>query len=133
MDKQVLDGLLYLMLNQSFKFDAVSYEIHETGRCIQHTTSCCTQVFAEYSESLGMIFRMKNNPTYLDDNFSLATDSDDLLEDRVQYGRLCPIDDFYGVQSTPIVCNIFPQKGVLRFATPNPLRIVEFSGKFIII
>lgn len=77
-----------------------------------------------------MRFRLIGNPTYIDDIFSLPTSSDDLLEDRVQYGRLRSIDYISGVSSKPIVCNIFPQNGILRFATPNPLRLVEFSGKF---
>jgi hypothetical protein len=77
-----------------------------------------------------MVFKLRNNPTYIDNFFSFTILSDDLLEDRVQYGRLNPIDYVTGVASTPIVCNIFPQNGVIRFATPNPLRLVEFSGIF---
>ena len=77
-----------------------------------------------------MKFSLIGNPTYIDDKFSLPTNSDDLLEDRVQYGRLRSIDYISGISSKPIVCNIFPQNGILRFATPNPLRLVEFSGIF---
>lgn len=117
------------MLHQSFVFSAIRYEIYETGCCIQHAT-CNTYVYAEHSIFLGMMFRLKNNPTYINDKFSLATSSDDLLEDRIQYGRLRPIDYTSGISSEPIVCNIFPQNGILRFATPNPLRLVEFSGSF---
>lgn len=124
-----MDNLLNLMLYKSFEFDATSYEIYENGRCI-HRATCNTHISAEHSIFIGMMFRMRNNPTYIDDNFSLPTSSDDLLEDRVQYGRLSPTDYISGVSSKPIVCNIFPQKGVLRFATPNPLRLVEFSGRF---
>lgn len=124
-----MDNILNLMLHKSFEFDATSYEIYEAGCCIQHET-CSTHVSAEHSIFGGMKFRMRNNPTYIDDNFSLSTSSDDLLEDRVQYGRLRSTDYTSGISSNPIVCNIFPQKGVLRFATPNPLRLVEFSGRF---
>lgn len=127
-----MNNLLNFMLHKSFEFDATSYEIYENGRCL-HRSTCSTHVSAEYSIFIGVMFRMRNNPTYIDDKFSLPASSDDLLEDRVQYGRLRPIDYMSGVSSTPIVCNIFPQKGVLRFATPNPLRLVEFSGKFRII
>ena len=77
-----------------------------------------------------MLDEALNNSTYIDDQFSFATAFDDLLEDRVQYGRLRSIDCVSGVMSTPVVCNIFPQNGILRFATPNPLRLVEFSGIF---
>lgn len=118
-----------MLLHQSFEFDAISYEIYEAGHCIQHAI-CSTHICAEFSIYAGMMFRLRNNPTYIDDNFSLPAYSDDLLSDRVQYGRLRSIDYISGIASTPIVCNIFPQNGVLRFATPNPLRLVEFSGKY---
>lgn len=127
-----MNNLLNSLLHHSFEFDAISYEIYENGRCIQRAI-CNTHVSAEYSQFKGMVFKMSNNPTYIDDNFSFATSFDDLLEDRVQYGKLRPIDSFSGVFSIPIVCNIFPQNGILRFATPNPLRIVEFSGSFKIV
>jgi hypothetical protein len=123
------DDLLKSILHKSFEFNATSYEIYESGCCIRHET-CNTYIFTEHSIYIGMRFRIINNPTYIDDKFSLATSSEDLLEDRVQYGRLRPIDNTNGVSSKPIVCNIFPQNGILRFATPNPLRLVEFSGIF---
>ena len=124
-----MSTVLNSMLHQSFNFDATSYEIYENGCCIQHAL-CDTHISVEFSLFLGMRFRLIGNPTYIDDIFSLPTSSDDLLEDRVQYGRLRSIDYISGVSSKPIVCNIFPQYGILRFATPNPLRLVEFSGKF---
>ena len=89
-----------------------------------------THISAEFSIFIGMTFRLIDNPTYIEDRFSLPTSYDDLLEDRVQYGRLRSIDYISGVSSRPIVCNIFPQEGILRFATPNPLRLIEFSGVF---
>ena len=124
-----MSTVLNSMLHQSFNFDATSYEIYENGCCIQHAL-CDTHISVEFSLFLGMRFRLIGNPTYIDDIFSLPTSSDDLLEDRVQYGRLRSIDYISGVSSKPIVCNNFPQNGILRFATPNPLRLVEFSGKF---
>ena len=126
------DDLLKSILHKSFEFNAASYEIYESGCCIKHET-CSTYIYAEHSIFLGMMFKIRNNPTYIDDKFSLTTSSDDILEDRVQYGRLRSNDDTNGISSKPIVCNIFPQKGMLRFATPNPLRLVEFSGVFKII
>lgn len=123
------DDLLKSILHKSFEFNAASYEIYESGCCIKHET-CSTYIYAEHSIFLGMMFKIRNNPTYIDDKFSLTTSSDDILEDRVQYGRLRSNDDTNGISSKPIVCNIFPQKEMLRFATPNPLRLVEFSGIF---
>ena len=117
------------MLHKSFEFDAMSYEVYESGCCIQHAT-CFTHISVKRVRLLEMVFEIRNNPTYINDKFSFDIDSDDLLEDRVQYGRLRPIDSVSGISSKPIVCNIFPQNGVLRFATPNPLRIVEFTGIF---
>lgn len=124
-----MKSLLESILNHSFEFNALSYEIYENGSCIQKCY-CNTRIIAEYSIFGEMMFCIQNNTTYIDDNFSFNTESDDLLEDRVQYGRLKPIDDYIGVSSTPIVCNLFPQNGILRLATPNPLRIVEFAGKY---
>lgn len=117
------------MLHQSFEFNAISYEIYENGCCIQQA-NCNTFIVAEHSVFIGMIFRVMNNPTYMEDDFTIKTDSDDLLEDRVQYGRLRSIDYFNGDSSKPIICNLFPQNGILRFATPNPLRIIEFYGNY---
>lgn len=116
------------MLHKSFEFDATSYEIYENGRCIQRA-NCNTSITVRFASFDGMTFEMTNNPTYLIDFFSLPTSPEDLLEDRVQYGKLNPIDFASGNMSKPIICNIFPQKGILRFATPNPIRIIEFSGK----
>ena len=118
-----------LLLHQSFKFDAIRYEVYENKHRIQHAT-CSTYISAEFSIFTGMMFRLQNNPTYIDDKFYLPAYSDDLLEDRVQYGRLRSIDYISGVVSIPIVCNIFPQNGVLCFATPNPLKFVKFSGRY---
>ncbi len=124
-----MNNLLNSFLHHSFNFDATSYEIYENGRCIQRAM-CNIHVSSEYSQFRGVVFKISNNSTYIDDQFSFATAFDDLLEDRVQYGRLRSIDCVSGVMSTPVVCNIFPQNGILRFATPNPLRLVEFSGIF---
>ena len=125
MNSNLLKGMLY----KSFKFEATSYEVYENGQCIKRA-KCNAYISAEYSARNGMMFEIRNNPTYIDDAFTFSIASDDLLPDRVQYGRLSPIDYFSGVRSTPVVCNIFPQNGILRFATPNPLRLVEFSGYY---
>lgn len=123
-----MDNLLNSILHQSFEFYAKSYEIYENGHCIKQAT-CNTTVIAEYS-TLEMNFKLFNNPTYIDNEFTLSISSDDLLNDRVQYGRLRPTDFIAGNPSTPTVCNIFLQNGVLRFATPNTIRLIEFSGIF---
>lgn len=124
-----MNNLLNSFLHHSFNFDAKFYEIYENGICIQRG-ECSTHISAEYLKCSEIFFKMSNNTTYIDNQFSFTTAVDDLLEDRVQYGRLHPIDYISGIVSTPIVCNIFPQNGILRFATPNPLRLVEFSGFF---
>ncbi len=124
-----MTNLLKSILHKSFEFEASSYEVYENGRCIQRAR-CNTHVVAEFSPYNRIVFAIRNNPTYICDKFSFVTASDDLLDDRVQYGRLRPIDHVFGDISTPIACNIFPQKGVLRFVTPNPLRLVEFSGSY---
>ena len=92
-----MSTVLNSMLHQSFNFDATSYEIYENGCCIQHAL-CDTHISVEFSLFLGMRFRLIGNPTYIDDIFSLPTSSDDLLEDRVQYGRLRSIDYISGVK-----------------------------------
>ena len=120
---------LNLILHQSFEFDAIRYEIYEDGYRLEQA-SCKTHISAQFSIFGGILFKISNNPTYIDDTFVFKASSDDLLGDRVQYGRLSPLDHVSAAMSSPIVCNIFPQNGVLRFATPNPLRIVEFFGNY---
>ena len=53
---------------------------------------------------------------------------EDVLADRVQYGRLTSI----GLKDAnePIVCNIFNNMQCIRFAMTSPLRIIEFYGTF---
>lgn len=126
-----MTSLLISILHKSFEFDAMTYEIYENGRCIQRAR-CNTHIVAEFSPHSEIVFAIHKNLTYICDKFSFVAAHDDLLVDRVQYGRLRPIDNVYGEISTPIACNIFPQKGVLRFVTPNPLRLVEFTGRYII-
>lgn len=53
----------------------------------------------------------------------------DILPDRIQYGRL-PKETLGLSSIRPIVCNIFERKGCIRFALPEPLRIIEFYGEF---
>lgn len=121
--------LLKSILHKSFEFDATTYEVYENGRCTMRA-KCNTHVVVKYSSYNGVMFTIHNNPTYVYNEFSFATAHDDLLNDRVQYGRLRPIDYVSGDVSRPIACNIFPQNGVLRLVTPNPLRLIEFSGHY---
>lgn len=62
------DDLLKSILHKSFEFNAASYEIYESGCCIKHET-CSTYIYAEHSIFLGMMFKIRNNPTYIDDKF----------------------------------------------------------------
>ncbi len=124
--KRMLANFLY----QPFEFEATSYEIYESGCCLCRDT-CHTHVTATISDEHDMIFSIKNNPSYIDDVFGLGTAPGDLLDDRVQYGRM-PYST-YGINpSTPIACNIFPHKNILRFVTSNPLRLIEFTGRYIL-
>lgn len=59
----------------------------------------------------------------------LGLQSGDILEDRVQYGRL-PYSLSCPNSNEPIVCNIFSNMTYIRFAMMSPLRIVEFHGNF---
>ena len=62
-------------------------------------------------------------------------DETDVLEDRVQYGRLPEYLPNNLSSKTPIVCNIFVNEpsedmNCIRFAMMAPLRLVEFYGSF---
>ena len=76
--------LLESVLHKSFKFEAKSYEIWQDGCCIRCAT-CSTCATAEYEDSLfaSMKFRLMDNPTYIDNEFSFPLACDDLLEDMV--------------------------------------------------
>ncbi|MBR1784557.1 MAG: hypothetical protein IJ760_03845 [Bacteroidales bacterium] len=78
----------------------------------------------------GMSFSISGTiPSGINARFNLPIiEEDDVLPDRVQYGRLMnrPWKD----PKEPVVCNIFNNMECIRFAMTSPLRIIEFYGSF---
>lgn len=120
------------LLNRSFTFYADSFEEYQNGRCINRGM-CNAQISAvvHYGKVDFSITNSDSLPTTLpiSTKFSISLGGpDDLLEDRIQYGRL-PMN-MYSINSyLPIVCNIFPQNNLIRFAMLSPLRLIEFHGR----
>lgn len=139
---------------KSFVFKANRFEEYQNGRCVRQGTIDCTikaheMFFSPYNvldrtsfyalESKvggadidgGMTFSLSGNPpSGINTQFNLPIiEEDDVLPDRVQYGRLTnrPWKD----ANEPIVCNIFNNMECIRFAMTLPLRIIEFYGDFI--
>lgn len=114
------------MLYESFIFQASSYEIYENGRCLK--SEKCQITINAYASDYDISFYVQhNNEIGIDKHFSIEFRSDDLLIDRIVYGRL-PTNMYIGSNTLPIVCEIFTQKNVLRFAILSPLRLIEFTG-----
>ena len=117
---------------KSFTFRASGFEEYESGRCI-NSGSCDVTVIAKVlnDECIGFIIDGKN-PVQMNNSFGLpifGAYSGDVLDDRVQYGRL-PSSMSWHDSNEPIVCNIFNNMTCIRFAMLSPLRMVEFYGKF---
>ena len=121
-DIEILKELLY----ESFEFTATKFEIYEKGQCIKN--GICNSVIKASIYDNSIFFHIENNELDIDNNFSFLLREDDLLMDRIQYGRLPRI--FYAKirKTLPVVCNIFPNANIIRFATLNPLRLTEFTG-----
>lgn len=124
------------MLNiykKDFIFQAVSYEEYQSGK---KTTSGTTSVkiYAKVidSETIGIAF-LGFVPININESFGLpifGAFNGDILEDRVQYGRL-PDSLSWNDPAEPLVCEIFNTMRCIRFAMLSPIRIVEFTGRFI--
>lgn len=117
---------------KSFVFEASSYEEYKEGRCIGKGP-CKTTVIAKVlnDECIGMMLQ-GNVPVRINTKFGLpifGIKNGDVLEDRVQYGRL-PDSMSWQDSNEPVVCNIFDNMTCIRFAMMSPLRIVEFYGRF---
>lgn len=81
----------------------------------------------------GMTFSISGNlPVGINAKFNLPIiEEDDVLPDRVQYGRLT--NRAWKDYKEPVVCNIFNifnNMKCIRFAMTSPLRIIEFYGEF---
>lgn len=113
-----------------FVFHATRYEEWRDQRCTRKG-NVNTMITAQVSGHSVRFSIDGNPPIQLDDTFTLPmTDADDVLADRVQYGRLPRFATNYDTQTKPIVCNIFFNMTCIRFAMLQPLRIVEFYGNF---
>lgn len=114
----------------SFVFHATRYEEWRDQRCTRKGNVNAT-ITAQVSGRAVRFSIDGNPPLQLDDEFVLPmTDADDVLSDRVQYGRLPRFATNYATSTKPIVCNIFFNMTCVRFAMLQPLRIVEFYGNF---
>lgn len=118
---------------KDFIFQAVSYEEYQGGR---RTAGGATSVkiYAKVlePETLGIAIQ-GYVPVSINDNYGLpifGSQNGDVLEDRVQYGRL-PNSLSWNDPDEPLVCEIFNSMQCIRFAMLSPLRIVEFTGRFI--
>lgn len=141
---------------KSFVFEASHYEEYQSGRCVKQGAIECTikahKMFfspynfldgADYNEleskvggldiDGGMTFSISGNlPVGINAKFNLPIiEEDDVLPDRVQYGRLT--NRAWKDYKEPVVCNIFNifnNMKCIRFAMTSPLRIIEFYGEF---
>lgn len=117
---------------KSFVFEASRYEEFENGRCISRG-ECNATIIAKVlnDECIGMMLQGEV-PVRINHRFGLpilGVQFGDVLEDRVQYGRV-PDSLSWPDSNEPVVCNIFDNMTCIRFAMMKPLRIIEFYGKF---
>lgn len=119
---RTLTNLLY----ESFEFQSSSFEVYENGMCIDYG-SCNTFIRAKVLNNTIKFSLLNNDSIDIDTSFSFQFYKDDLLNDRIQYGRL-PVNFNIGNSTLPVVCNIFPNKNIIRFALLSPLRVIEFTG-----
>ena len=139
---------------KSFVFEANRFEEYQSGKCVgQGTIECSIKArmmgfspydpfsMAGYNELVskvggadidgGMSFTLSGDiPSGINTKFNLPIiEADDVLPDRVQYGRLT--NRAWRDYKEPVVCNIFNNMTCIRFAMTSPLRIIEFYGKFV--
>ena len=118
---------------KSFRFEDVRMEEYQDGMCLK-STNCSTVIIANFEGGNSIEFSLENDvPANINNKFELpilGIDMGDILEDRIQYGRI-PDSFSWEDPNEPVVCNIFLEKLCIRFAMMSPLRIVEFYGKYI--
>ena len=119
---------------KSFVFQATRYEEYENGVCTNRG-NIDTTIVAKVLNDEGIGFALLNHrPGDIKPRFGLpifGIQNGDVLEDRVQYGRLPTPDKFSWFDyDEPVVCNIFDNMTCIRFAMLSPLRIIEFYGNF---
>ena len=117
---------------KSFVFETNRFEEYRDGKCI-NKGYCKTTIIAKVLSNNVIGFSLQNDiPVNMNSNFGLpilGIAAGDILEDRVQYGRI-PDTFRWNDPNEPLVCNIFNNLSCIRFAMMSPLRIVEFFGKF---
>jgi len=115
-----------------FVFQATKYEVYQDGRCIDMGATD-VQIISKTKDDIAFFHLEGVIPTDIKRNFAFpiyGIEQGDILEDRIQYGRL-PVDiNHWPLPLDPPVCNIFSNKTCIRFALLSPLRIVEFYGYF---
>lgn len=119
---------------KSFVFEATRYEEYVNGQCSNQGYANIQIVAKVMSDECIGVALLGNIPVDIKQHFGLPIFGimrGDVLEDRVQYGRLPDRDKWSWFDSSePVVCNIFNNMTCIRFAMLSPLRIVEFYGKF---
>jgi len=138
---------------KSFVFEASRFEEYQSGNCVRQGAIECkieahkmffsaynvfsVAAFSELESKVagldidgGMSFNLSGTvPNGINLKFNLPIiEEDDVLPDRVQYGRLT--NRAWKDSKEPVVCNIFNNMKCIRFAMTSPLRIIEFYGKF---
>ena len=117
---------------KSFEFQANRFEEFQNGKCIS-SGNCKTLITATVITQDVIAFVLNDLPKIkINYKFGLPILGElngDILEDRIQYGRL-PDSLSWNDSNQPIVCNIFNNATCIRFAMLSPLRIIEFFGEF---
>lgn len=118
---------------KSFIFKASQYEEYQDGVCLRNGFVNCTIVAKILSSDTIEFALLDEVPPKINPRFWLPISGieydGDILQDRVQYGRL-PKSFSWEDSNEPIVCNIFNNMHCIRFAMLSPLRIIEFLGNF---
>lgn len=118
---------------KNFIFKAHGFEEYANGVCIRKG-SVNTTIVAKVLNSSTIAFGLLDDvPSGINSRFGLpilGTPCGDVLEDRIQYGRI-PDSFSWDDSNEPVVCTIFNNMTCIRFAMMSPLRIVEFYGKFL--
>lgn len=119
------------IFNKSFIFKASTYEVYYNGQCIDKgvTNTTITAIVSNNVVEFTLKGDLRGNTMRVFTLPILGIEAGDILEDRVQYGRLPRFADGYA-PNEPIVCNIFNNMKCIRFAMFHPLRIVEYFGTF---
>lgn len=119
------------IFNKSFIFKASTYEVYYNGQCIDKgvTNTTITAIVSNNVVEFTLKGDLRGNTMRVFTLPILGIEAGDILEDRVQYGRLPRFSNGYA-PNEPIVCNIFNNMKCIRFAMFHPLRIVEYFGTF---